>query len=61
MAKFGKTFHLVSLGCAKNLVDSDSMAQLLDGSGYTAVDDPGQAGFLIVNTCGFIGPAKDVP
>ncbi len=53
------TFHLVSLGCAKNTVDSDSMAQLLQRDGYRAVDDPSRAGVLIVNTCGFIGPARD--
>ena len=52
------TFHLVSLGCAKNTVDSDSMAQLLLRDGYHAVDDPTRANVLIVNTCGFIGPAK---
>ena len=52
------TFHLVSLGCAKNTVDSDSMAQLLTRDGYHAVDDPARANVLIVNTCGFIGPAK---
>jgi ribosomal protein S12 methylthiotransferase len=52
------TFHLVSLGCAKNTVDSDSMAQLLLRDGYRAVDDPKRANVLIVNTCGFIGPAK---
>ena len=54
-----KTFHLVSLGCAKNTVDSDSMAQLLQRDGYLPVEDPGKASVLIVNTCGFIGPAKD--
>ncbi|MGA7195318.1 MAG: 30S ribosomal protein S12 methylthiotransferase RimO [Anaerolineales bacterium] len=53
-----KTFHLVSLGCAKNTVDSDSMAQFLLRDGYRAVNHPDQAGVLIVNTCGFIGPAK---
>jgi ribosomal protein S12 methylthiotransferase len=53
------TFHLVSLGCAKNTVDSDSMAQLLIRDGYRAVDDPSRAHVLIVNTCGFIGPAKE--
>jgi len=53
-----KTFHLVSLGCAKNTVDSDSMAQLLLRDGYRAVNKPEQASVLIVNTCGFIGPAK---
>lgn len=53
------TFHLVSLGCAKNTVDSDSMAQLLASDGYRAVADPDKARILIVNTCGFIGPAKE--
>lgn len=52
------TFHLVSLGCAKNTVDSDSMAQLLIRDGYHAVDNASHANVLIVNTCGFIGPAK---
>jgi len=53
------TFHLVSLGCAKNTVDSDSMAQLLIRDGYQAVTNPAHASVLIVNTCGFIGPAKE--
>ncbi|MDD2921967.1 MAG: 30S ribosomal protein S12 methylthiotransferase RimO [Anaerolineales bacterium] len=53
------TFHLVSLGCAKNTVDSDSMAQLLLRDGYQSEDDPKKASVLIVNTCGFIGPAKE--
>jgi ribosomal protein S12 methylthiotransferase len=54
-----QTFHLVSLGCAKNTVDSDSMAQLLLRDGYRAVEEPARASVLIVNTCGFIGPAKE--
>ena len=54
-----KNFHLISLGCAKNTVDSDSMAQLLIGDGFEPSADPEQASVLIVNTCGFIGPAKD--
>ena len=53
------TYHLVSLGCAKNTVDSDSMAQLLLRDGYLSMDDPDKAAVLIVNTCGFIGPAKE--
>ena len=57
MAK--NTFHLVSMGCAKNTVDSDSMAQLLLRDGYRSMDDPDKAAVLIVNTCGFIGPAKE--
>lgn len=54
-----KTFHLISLGCAKNTVDSDSMAQLLMNDGYEPVESARKAGVLIVNTCGFIGPAKE--
>ena len=54
-----KTFHLVSLGCAKNTVDSNSMAQMLQGDGFSAEENPQQAEFLIVNTCGFIEPARE--
>jgi ribosomal protein S12 methylthiotransferase len=54
-----KAFHLISLGCSKNTVDSESMAQLLERSGYWPVDNPADAQVLIVNTCGFIGPAKE--
>ena len=54
-----KTFHLTSLGCAKNTVDSDSMAQLLERDGYRAVGAPQQASVLVVNTCGFIEPARE--
>jgi len=54
-----KTFHLVSLGCSKNMVDSESMAQLLSRSGFYPVENPKRAEVLIVNTCGFIGPAKE--
>jgi ribosomal protein S12 methylthiotransferase len=51
-------YYLLSLGCAKNTVDSESMAQLLNRDGYHATADPDEASVLIVNTCGFIGPAK---
>jgi ribosomal protein S12 methylthiotransferase len=54
-----KTFHIVSLGCSKNTVDSDSMMQLLLNAGYEHVTDPNQARILIVNTCGFITLAKE--
>jgi ribosomal protein S12 methylthiotransferase len=53
-----KTIFLVSLGCAKNSVDSDAMAQLLTGAGYRLVESPQEAGVLLVNTCGFIAPAR---
>jgi len=52
------TFHLISLGCAKNTVDSESMGNLLLESGYRATEDSTQAAVLIVNTCGFIEPAR---
>jgi ribosomal protein S12 methylthiotransferase len=54
-----KTFHMVSLGCAKNTVDSDSMSRLLSDAGFHEVVKPSHAQVLIVNTCGFIGPAKE--
>jgi ribosomal protein S12 methylthiotransferase len=52
-------FHLVSLGCAKNTVDSESMGRLLGRAGYLASAEAQDADVLIVNTCGFIGPAKE--
>ena len=52
------SYYLVSLGCAKNSVDSQSMAALLDRDGYKAVEKPAQAEVLIVNTCGFIEQAR---
>ena len=54
-----KTFYLTSLGCAKNSVDSDSMTQLMERDGYRVVGAPHKASVLIVNTCGFIGPARE--
>ena len=54
-----KKFHLISLGCAKNSVDSRSMAGLLDRAGLSEVERPGQADVIIVNTCGFISPARE--
>jgi ribosomal protein S12 methylthiotransferase len=54
-----KSFHLISLGCAKNTVDSASMAEILANSGYHSTTQPSQARILIVNTCGFIGPARE--
>ncbi|MFO7944783.1 MAG: 30S ribosomal protein S12 methylthiotransferase RimO [Anaerolineales bacterium] len=54
-----KTFHMVSLGCAKNTVDSDGMAQILNHDGFSPVDSPSEAEVLIVNTCGFIRPARE--
>ena len=53
-----KTFALVSLGCAKNLVNSEQMLYLMDEAGYTLVPEADGADLVIVNTCGFIDAAK---
>ena len=50
--------HMVSLGCAKNLVDSESMCGILADNGYRLTTDPVQARVIVVNTCGFIESAK---
>lgn len=54
-----KKIHLISLGCAKNLVDSEMMLGSLELVGYTTVEDPAEAGLLLINTCGFIRPAVE--
>ncbi len=52
-------YYLLSLGCSKNTVDSESMAQVLNHEGMRGVGDPEAAEVLIVNTCGFINAAKE--
>lgn len=49
---------LVSLGCPKNLVDSEVMLGTLRGSGFALTADPADADVVVVNTCTFIGPAR---
>ncbi|MCI8402239.1 MAG: 30S ribosomal protein S12 methylthiotransferase RimO [Lachnospiraceae bacterium] len=49
----------VSLGCDKNLVDSESMTGLLARAGYEFTDDEAEAEIIVVNTCCFIGDAKE--
>jgi ribosomal protein S12 methylthiotransferase len=51
-------FALVSLGCAKNLVDSEVMIGKLGESGWELVPDAAEADAVVVNTCAFIDPAK---
>lgn len=50
---------VISLGCAKNQVDTERMLGLLARFGYEFTPDPTEAEVLIVNTCGFIDPAKE--
>lgn len=52
------TFAFVSLGCPKNLVDSERMLGLLAGEGYVPVSDPKGADMVIVNTCAFIESSR---
>ncbi|MGX8698975.1 MAG: radical SAM protein, partial [bacterium] len=52
------TVSLISLGCAKNLIDAEQMLSLLDGAGYTLTEDPAEADYAIVNTCAFIEAAQ---
>ena len=54
-----KKILFVSLGCDKNLVDSEVMLGLLAEKGYTFTDDEAEADIIIVNTCCFIGDAKE--
>lgn len=55
----GNKVALVSLGCPKNLTDSEVMLGKLFGQGYELTLDPVEADYLIVNTCGFIQSAKE--
>ncbi|MEZ6034908.1 MAG: 30S ribosomal protein S12 methylthiotransferase RimO [Planctomycetaceae bacterium] len=52
------TYAFVSLGCPKNLVDSEKMLGSLSLDGYSLVSDPEGADFVIVNTCGFIESSR---
>jgi ribosomal protein S12 methylthiotransferase len=52
-----RTVSLVTLGCARNEVDSEELAARLESSGWTLVEDGDEAGVVVVNTCGFIDAA----
>jgi len=51
--------NIISLGCSKNLIDSEVMGGEACAHGMTLVESPHDADVVIVNTCGFIGPAKE--
>ena len=51
--------HFVSLGCAKNRVDTEVMLGVTDRRGLAITSDPLEAEVIVINTCGFIGPAKE--
>ena len=52
------TVAMVTLGCARNEVDSEELAGRLEAGGFRLVEDPAQAGTVVVNTCGFVEAAK---
>ncbi|MFC2074650.1 30S ribosomal protein S12 methylthiotransferase RimO [Bdellovibrionota bacterium] len=54
-----QTVYMASLGCAKNLVDSEVMLGSLLKEGYSSCSQPEEAGLIIVNTCSFIDRAKE--
>lgn len=54
----GNKIHFTSLGCARNLVDSEVMLGLLLRAGYEIAQDPKEADFLVVNTCGFLASSR---
>src|SRR6478752_8563679 len=49
---------MVTLGCARNEVDSEELAGRLEADGFLLVDDPADADTVVVNTCGFVEAAK---
>ncbi len=51
-------YSFISLGCPKNLVDSEQMLGLLESDGYHLVSDPEKSDFVVINTCGFIDSAR---
>ncbi|MCL1974948.1 MAG: 30S ribosomal protein S12 methylthiotransferase RimO [Firmicutes bacterium] len=58
-ADYSPTIFLLSLGCSKNLVDSEGMRGLIAEQGWQLTDTPKKAQVIIVNTCGFIQPAQE--
>lgn len=55
----GNKIHFTSLGCARNLVDTEVMIGLLLRHGYEITGEEDEADFLVVNTCGFLESARD--
>ena len=57
--RFQNKFHFVSLGCARNLVDTEVMIGILLKAGYESTPVMAEADYLVVNTCGFLQSARD--
>ena len=54
-----KKIGFVSLGCAKNLTDTETMLGILSRDGFEITADAGEADVIVVNTCAFIDSAKE--
>ncbi|MBI5288400.1 MAG: 30S ribosomal protein S12 methylthiotransferase RimO [Chloroflexi bacterium] len=52
-------YHIVTLGCAKNVADTERIARVLGEGSHHEVSEPGSADMVIVNTCGFIDASKE--
>src|SRR5689334_22833535 len=52
-------YHIITLGCPKNSVDSEGMSGILAAQGHRMVGSPSDADVVIVNTCSFIAAARD--
>ncbi len=52
-------YHIVTLGCAKNVADSERISRVLGVGSHAEVDEPAAANVIIVNTCGFIDASKE--
>ena len=54
-----KKLGFISLGCSKNLVDTEMMVGIMEKAGYELTEDLAEAHVIIINTCTFIDPAKE--
>jgi ribosomal protein S12 methylthiotransferase len=59
MSETKQKFNIISLGCARNLVDSEVMAGLLHKNNFEMVREPELADFVLVNTLGFLDAVKE--
>lgn len=55
----GNLIHFISLGCARNLVDTEVMLGLVLKAGYEIIEDAERADFIVVNTCGFLEQSRE--
>ena len=54
-----KKVHITTMGCSKNLVDSEVLTGQLQSNNFEVIDQPEKSDVIIINTCGFIQSAKE--